>query len=248
MGRDMCRSVTAIVIAGALALALAGCGSSASRGVASPRVVVAQADELLPAETAEDWRIYADHLVRVRVPKIIEGEVSKEDLAAGEGYIPRVISFQIMDVLWTRTGAIAAPKDMTLEIDGWTFHGDEKTPLRFDGEPMIVADHEYVMPIVYLDKDQLVDIPGWSNLSVTAIIPATGDKLGSGDAIVGGNRNRSDVVTELWGRSGVDAARVLASTETPAYAKPFMDLPPMTRLRHVRGAQRPKGQPGPGES
>lgn len=41
------------------ALLLAGCGGS------GPSVVIGDADEILPAATASDWRIYADHLASI---------------------------------------------------------------------------------------------------------------------------------------------------------------------------------------
>ena len=172
-----------------LPLGLASCASNQSTSGRSD-VVVAEGDELLPSATVADWRYYSDHLVRVRVVAVERGQVSEDDKAVGEGYVPRNLTFAVEDLLWSRPGSPAAPERFTIEVDGWTFHGKTERPLRFQGEPMINVGHDYVLPIVFLTKGTVVTTAGWSNLGVRAIVPADKGVLGEGDTTVGGPAGR----------------------------------------------------------
>jgi hypothetical protein len=209
------------------AILLAGCGSTQN-------VVVGSADEILPAQTASDWRTYADHLVVAKVTAEEKTPLSKEDTAAGEGFIDRILTFKIEDVLWSRGNAPDSPSELKISIDGWTVHDNKETPMRFEGEPQILVDHTYVLPITYLAQGRLVESPAWINLSVTAIIPADNGELGQGDSIVG---KPSEVVSSLWGQPVSAAATLLETTPLPEEAAPYMDLPPTDRLTAITKSQ-----------
>jgi hypothetical protein len=145
---------------------------------ARPSVIRADADALLPSTTATDWVTYGDHLVEATVTSEQALPASDEEIAASEGFIPRVIAIHIDKVLWSRTGAPAAPADFDTQLDGWDFHGDERTPVRLEGEPMMAVGDTVVMPITHLDQTATVDTAGWAPLSADSILPYDGSVLG----------------------------------------------------------------------
>jgi hypothetical protein len=217
----------AVPISAAAVMVLAGCGGG-------PNVRVGEADELLPAATASDWRTYADHLVLAEVTSAVKLPMTQEEIAAGEGFAPRRLTFTIDKVLWSQDGSRPAPSELQLEVDGWTVHDGKATPLRFSGEPVILEGHSYVLPITYLRPGRLVSKAQWSNLSVTAIVPADQGELGHGDDIVG---SPSAVVTKLIGRPVAAAAKLLSETPLPEVAESYMDLPPTDRFKAIDRAQ-----------
>jgi hypothetical protein len=198
---------------------------------------MASADELLPAETQDDWRVFADDVVVVHATSEERMSPTKEELDAGEGFIPRVVHLAVDRTLWTRDGSPQPPSELALQLDGWTFHGTQETPLRFEGEPMIRVGQTYVMPIVYLTPGRAVQSPSWADLSVTAIIPASNGVLGDGDTLAGGNESRSAVVRRLWGEDVDAAGRLLRDAPLPAYASPYMALPPTDRYTAIANAK-----------
>jgi hypothetical protein len=103
---------------------------------------------------------------------------SDEEIAAGEGFIPRVLGIHIDKVLWSRTGAPAAPTDFDTQLDGWDFHGDDRTPIRLEGEPAMAVGDTVVMPITYLSRTAVVNTAGWAPLSADSILPYDGSVLG----------------------------------------------------------------------
>lgn len=176
-------AVAALVIAigcgGAVAL-----GSERDSKPAAPAVIIADTDQLLPSATLTDWRSFSDHLVMVRVLGEQKLEPSAEEIAAGEGYIPRAITLSVESVLWSRDGAPAAPVEFTTDLDGWSFKGDELTPIRLEGEPMMSVGKDYVMPIVYLAQSDKVITPGWSPLAPDAISPYESGVLSDNDPLI----------------------------------------------------------------
>jgi len=223
------------VILAVLALANA-CTSTAEEPETKSRdgdVVIGEAEELLPGETLEDWRTYADHVVRVRVDSEKRGRLTPEEMKNGEGFVDRTLSFSVEQVLWSSPHAAAPPSRLTLQLDGWAVKGDRDLPVRFEGEPMIEVGNEYVMPIVRLTPGRQVAIPQWSNLSVRAILPISGEVIGRGDALVGGDPSRSPAAGRLWGRRVASVASELAVTRLPQKAAPYMQLAPTDRLNAI---------------
>jgi hypothetical protein len=143
-----------------------------------PSVIRADADNLLPSDSAADWATYGDHLVEATVTSETALPASDEEQQAGEGFIPREIDLRIDKVLWSRTGAPAAPASFDTQIDGWQFHGDTRTPIRIDGEPDMAVGDQVVLPITYLSQDDVVENAGWSPLSADSILDYDGSTLG----------------------------------------------------------------------
>lgn len=228
--------VCAAVVAATTAIAATTGSPDAPR---KPKLVVADGDDLLPSGTATDWVTYSDHLVQVTLTGERALEPSEEEKAAGEGFVPRVVSVHVDNVLWSRSGAPAAPATMDWDLDGWTFHGDTRTPLRLDGEPSMAVGDTYVVPITYLSLTDTVSAAGWSPLSAESILPYADGTLGAGATVVGYSGPASDPshATEVrdaaWGQPASDLVATLNATAPAAAAAPYMNQPPDVRYQNA---------------
>src|SRR3954452_1191701 len=227
------------ILAGALStLAIAGAGvfalhsTTGAKHPATPKLIVAQSDQLLPSTSLTDWSSFADHLATVTVTAERKLSPSPDEVAAGEGYIPRVITLRVDSLLWSRTKAPAAPASFDIDLDGWMFHGSTLTPTRLEGEPMMTVGKQYVMPIVYLQASPNVQVPGWSPLAPDSIIPVASGVLGQGDVTPGG-----PVVgtprAQFDGNSAAALTSALKNTAPYAAVANQMNLPPDERAQLV---------------
>jgi hypothetical protein len=203
----------------------------------TPSLIVAQSDQLLPSQTLTDVVTYSDHVVQATVVNETQLPMSAEEIAAGEGMAPRVITLRIDSVLWSRAGAPAAPAAFRTDLDGWSVKQGHKTPMRLEGEPMMVVGKQYVLPIVYLSKTARVSVPGWSVLSPDSIFPVQNGVLGKGDTIPGevsASKRQSDRLRGPFfgGTVANFVAAVRAARPDPAAAG-AMNLPPDVRLQHA---------------
>ncbi|WP_225844747.1 hypothetical protein [Streptomyces sp. HPF1205] len=235
---------------GACAALTAGTVAVANNGSAAPprpKVVVADADALLPSDTATDWVTYSDHLAVVTITSERALPPSAEETAAGEGFIPRVVTAHVDQVLWSRPGAPTAPTTMDWDLDGWTFHGDERTPLRVDGEPSMAVGERYVVPITYLSPTTTVDEAGWEPLSSDSLLPDADNTVGAGAKVYGYSGPQSDpahttdVKDDAWGGTPEELAATLAATPPDPNAAAYMDLPPDVRLSRANGTNHTTG-------
>jgi hypothetical protein len=224
-----------VALAGAVAVVVAFGALVTDRGAShprAPRLIIAQSDQLLPSESLVDWRSFSDHLALVTVTGERRLRPTAEELAANEGYIPRVITFRIDSVLWSRPQAPAAPDAFDIDLDGWSFHGSTLTPLRLEGEPMMTVGSQYVMPIVHLEQDATVLVPGWSPLAPDAIIPYQAGVLGRGDVVPGGPAAGTPRA-QFDGRPAGALGNALEHTAPYPALAGSMGLPPDERARLV---------------
>ncbi|CAG7644990.1 hypothetical protein [Actinacidiphila bryophytorum] len=241
---------TVLVAAGTCAALTAGTLAVAATGSSkppAPKVVVADGDDLLPSATATDWVTYSDHLAVVTVTAEHALPASAEEVAAGEGFIPRVITAHVDKILWSRPDAPAAPTTMDWDLDGWTFHGDVQTPVRLDGEPSMAVGEQYVVPITYLSPTLTVNEAGWEPLSTEALLPDANDTLGAGAQVIGYDGPASDpthesaVKDDAWGGTPEELAATLAATAPDPAAAPYMQLPPDVRFASVNNSDHTTG-------
>jgi hypothetical protein len=227
-----------VVVLGAVAASLALSTLLSHQGTGhppSPRLIIAQSDQLLPSGSLTDWSSFADHLAVVTVTGERRLAPSADEVAAGEGYIPRVITLRIDSVLWSRTNAPQVPKAFETDLDGWSFKGSAETPLRVEGEPMMTVGQQYVMPIVYLQQSKTVEVPGWSPLAPDSIIPYQAGVLGQGDSLSAKQTEADTPRAQFTGRSAGDLSAALAHTAPYPAAAAGMSLPPDERARLVEG-------------
>jgi hypothetical protein len=199
----------------------------------SPRIIIAQSDQLLPSESLADWSSFADHLALVTITSERKLQPSADEVAANEGYIPRVITLRIDSIMWSRPQAPAAPAAFEIDLDGWSFHGTVLTPLRLEGEPMMTVGKQYVMPIVHLQPSKQVQVAGWSPLSPDSIIPLGAGVLGRGDVVPGNQPTAGTPRGQFDGKSAGDLSAALRGTAPYPAAAGAMNLPPDERAQLV---------------
>jgi hypothetical protein len=226
-----------IAVVGVVAVSIT-LGARSSHGDAShpqtPRLIIAQSDQLLPSESLADWSSFADHLAVVTVTSERKLAPSADEVAANEGYIPRVMTLRIDSVLWSRPQAPAkAPAAFDIDLDGWSFHGTALTPLRLEGEPMMTVGKQYVMPIVYLQPSKNVQLAGWSPLAPDSIIPYEAGVLGRGDVVPGNPTAAGTPRGQFDGKSAGDLSAVLGRTAPYPAVAGAMNLPPDERAQLV---------------
>jgi hypothetical protein len=226
-----------IVVAGALIAGLTVHFSGNDNSSPRASVIISDPDQLLPSDTITDWVTYADHLVVVTVAGERKLAPTADEKKAGEGYIPRVINLRIDRVLWSRSGAPAAPTSFETDLDGWQFKGDQRTAVRLQGEPMMVVGKEYVLPIVYFSKTKRVPNSGWSTLSPNSIFPYQNDTLGKGDVIPSlqakGVDKPTDARAPYFGKKSGQLVAAMKATPPDPAASGAMNRPPDERFRYA---------------
>lgn len=218
---------------------LSSSASVTAQPAAAPtvEVVTAQGLDRLPSATLTDWVTYADHVAIVRFDSSRAIAPTQEELDAGEGFIPRATTFSVVRVLWSRKDAPPAPTTLELGIDGWTFEGDNKRPLRVEGQPAIdKLGTEYLMPISYLRKDETTLADFWAYLSVSSILPVA-------DGLVAHVTSAAGEVVPAATKAvaGLPLAKVTAllNAQRPdPFAAPFASDPPTTRFNRADEARR----------
>ncbi|MFB7419402.1 hypothetical protein ACFC1L_32895 [Streptomyces sp. NPDC056210] len=142
--------LTTLAIAAAVVAGGTIAGAAASRGDAKPRVVAAQFSELYPTLTASDWVTHGDHAVVVEVMPGSErrGAIPEDKKDNGEGFIPRTATMKVDEVLWSKSGAEAAPQTYEADLLGWWWEGDSEREFAWKGEPRYEEGHKYISLLV----------------------------------------------------------------------------------------------------
>ncbi|WP_143202259.1 hypothetical protein [Streptomyces sp. CB01249] len=226
------------IVVGALVTLLVVQAHGDDHQSARSSVVISHGDQLLPSDTLTDWVTYGDHLVVATVTGQRELAPTPEETEAGEGYIPRVISLRIDNVLWSRNEAPNAPSTFETDIDGWQFHGDRRDAVRMEGEPMLEVGKQYVLPILYFSKTKTVQNAGWSTLSPNSIVPYQEGILGKGDVIpsvrqADGDTKPADARGPFFGKAPEELVSALKSTPPDPAAADAMKLPPDERAKRA---------------
>lgn len=192
----MQRRLWAVASAGgvlASMLLVASCGTdngqtSATRATdGTDDIVMSHGADRLPNHTASDWVTYADHVVVVTAESERELPATEEERKAGEGYLPREVTLEVMDTVWSRDGAAkpAPDPDFTWPADGWAFDGDGKTRMAMEDQPRIELGHTYIMALVWEPEftDGAETIPGqWRGLGENSVLPYDGGVIGNGES------------------------------------------------------------------
>ena len=108
------------------ALLASGCSAAAEPAAptrtTSPVTVAADALTLVEMSSVRDWVTYADKVVLVRVISEQRLKPSEDEVAAGEGYLPRQITVQIVRTLWAQPSATRdLPQTVSWLQGAWLF-------------------------------------------------------------------------------------------------------------------------------
>ncbi|MEO3806027.1 hypothetical protein [Nonomuraea sp. B1E8] len=187
-GRVWAAATAGAVLAGILVVsALAADGERAEYdGGRAGGVVLAHGSDRLPNHTASDWVTYADHAVVVTVKAERELAADQEELEAGQGYLPREVTLEVKDTLWSRDGAAkpAPVPEFAWSAAGWTFGEKGRRPLAVEGRPRLELGHTYIMAIVWVPAftDGGEAVPGrWRGLGESSVLPYDGGVIGDGE-------------------------------------------------------------------
>ncbi|PZF82511.1 hypothetical protein [Jiangella anatolica] len=204
----------------ALVATAAGCGSDpGSSGDATATI-----DCRLPCETLTDWVSYADHVAYVEV--IDERELAFEQLEGepeGNGYVPREVSADVGDVLWSRDGAPALPGEVSWGTGGWSVDDGDREPVEF-GVPVDVGERYLAVLVLTPEED---GPPAWAPIAPHAVL-AVGD-----DDVPEGSGPETPGRAALAGESPDEIAELLAGTAPDPVALRYYDVDPVSRYNAV---------------
>ncbi|MBB1246084.1 hypothetical protein GL263_21375 [Streptomyces durbertensis] len=208
-------------------------GIGERNGVAPTATVAPQADDLLPSVTSTDWVSYADQVVVVRPTSEQEVPASAEERTAGEGYVGRRAVMTVGEVLWSRSGAPAVPRSLTLDVAGWVSRGGERREFAVRGTSRLEIGHTYIVAVARLGDGT------WSTLGSGASLPYDGGVIGNGElegtTVEARPKRSGDGVRErMAGRSAQELTVLLRRTVPDPAAARHADLPPEERHARAR--------------
>ncbi|MFE4057309.1 hypothetical protein ACFXP3_13605 [Streptomyces sp. NPDC059096] len=213
-------------------------GGDGSPGTGGVVTGAPQADDVLPSVTGTDWVTYADQVVVVRPTAEREIPASAEETEAGEGYIGRAATLTVDQVLWTRTGAPAAPDAVDVDVAGWVFKDGQRREFAIHDTPRLENGHTYIVALARLDDGS------WSALGSDGILPYDNAVIGNGESqgTVGqasagrsGGNTEESVESRMNGKSAQDLVDLLKKTEPDPAAAPYTNLPSDQRYAKTHG-------------
>ncbi|WP_051732735.1 hypothetical protein [Kitasatospora phosalacinea] len=226
------------------------------------RVILADAKERLPSDTAQDWVSYGDHTVVAKVTAETADTPSAEEQASGEGYVSRTVTLAVQQTLWDRSGAPALPAGLTLTVDGWAFTGSTRTPLSTEGSRLEVG-HTYLLTLARFASGEWAPIGGGARLPYdnstvgngeyegTAVTPdslmkiaASGPNSTNADPGSGADASAdtapATVLDKVVGQGGTSVAALLTGTAPDPVAQQNFALDPVARRAAVVGTTAPQ--------
>ncbi|WP_285735558.1 hypothetical protein [Kitasatospora phosalacinea] len=230
---------------------------------AGHRVILADAKERLPSDTARDWVSYGDHTVVAKVTAETADTPSAEEQASGEGYVSRTVTLAVQQTLWDRSGAPALPTTLTLVVDGWAFTGSTRTPLSTEGSRLEVG-HTYLLTLARFASGEWAPIGGGARLPYdnntvgngeyegTAVTPDSLMKIaaaGPGNSTAADPGSGADasadtapatVLDKVVGQGGTSVAALLTGTAPDPVAQQNFALDPVARRAAVVGTTAPQ--------
>ncbi|MEW9552480.1 hypothetical protein [Nonomuraea sp. NPDC050783] len=194
-----------------------------------PSMVVGEGLERLPFRTARDWVGYADVIVVANVVSDREGTASDEEIAAGEGYIPRTAQLSVTETLWSTSGpwVPTPPTHLSLGVAGWAFHGEQRAEFVVGDAPRVEVGHTYIIPLAR-DADG-----GWAPLAPQAILPYDRKRIGTGEAKGIDPDDLTALSAAVRGKSGAELSQALDLTSPEAIVAKYHDLAPDARFNEV---------------
>lgn len=227
------RRVWGLVAAAAVAVAAGVVGVNALSGSQerSGPVTVA-ASSPFPAETAQDWATFADHLVVGEV--VDEQPLSRSSEGDGRGSQLRNVTLRVDELLWSREEGPPLPDQVTWETLGWNYVDDERVKVNFSATPRLEVGSRYLVPLVLVPSDG--EPSYWSPVSPAAVLAVTPAGLDDGNGAEPPN-GETWVHREFLGRAPEDVARSLAATRPYPAAETLMDADVHRRVLAVERAR-----------
>ena len=192
-----------MAVAGALALALAGCSappSAAPQSLSSSAPAVYEpvevgtanlsADEFYASYTESDWAREADYVAVVRVDSERALPVAAPETGHDDGdLIMRSVTVSVQKVVWKHPDTkLTLPESLAFNAMGWSQRDGKKYRIGFSGQPYLLVGGVYLMALRYFDyscpgKDDPADPAPekvWGPLGSYAVVPFE-SALGTGE-------------------------------------------------------------------
>ncbi len=215
---------------------MVGCGfrENDNPGDGNPRAqqVTIQLSDRYPSYTAQDWVTYSDAVALVEVTKEQREAPSEDDVQLGEGTVPRTVTLQVIDILWSAPEGTPLPQTVKYEALGWAFHSgntESGAPLVSLDRPRFESGQQYLVALDWEDERCYEGdgvIPGsWRGLGANSALPVTDGVIGVGE--FGGQQRdlaraeeyaaslleENSVAEAVTGEGPDDVRKLLAATE-----------------------------------
>ncbi|MEU2726024.1 hypothetical protein [Streptomyces smyrnaeus] len=190
MRRKVIFGLTGVAVAAAVTAAVVTVsgGDAAQQPGSGKGVVLAEAKDRMPSQTASDWVTYADHVVTVTAVSEEKIPPAASEIERGEGLIGRKVRLKVDRTLWSRPGAAKpAPEAWTDEASGWAFHGNRDNSKKFATEdrPRIEVGHSYIIAIAWqgarCSPGDTPEPAHWVGLGEGSVVPYDNNTVGEGE-------------------------------------------------------------------
>ncbi len=220
----------AVLTVGAVGVAVAVTNSAAP--------VRLHGSEMLPAESAQDWVTYGDHLVVFTVEAESRGPFVPDEEGSRKGTVERLLDTKTLDIAWSRPGAREFDSNLELSWGGWFIDGNDEREFLYDPAVRLLVGGTYVGMMTYIEIPD--EKPFWAFLSTSALVPAEGGQVGNGnDELITNGRpfepgdSGFEVLDVAWGGTIIELAALLESTDPDPAAVPYMDIPAVERFQRT---------------
>jgi hypothetical protein len=145
-------------------LAVTACGDSDQQS--ADRQIEVHASEAVPVASFDDWASYSDAVIVATAKSESELAVSDAEAASGEGMVPRMVSADVVEVLWRHPDGPAEPPD-TIEFlsAGWIRGDGTQHEMAYEGAVRVEVGSTYLMPISYDPGDD-----EWAPLTPSSVV------------------------------------------------------------------------------
>lgn len=150
----------------ALILSVSPLVVSCSETQSETKVVQATGETVFPFETLQDVRTFTDTLAVVHVTSEVIHEVEGE--AKTEGYVPRSVELDVLDIIWARPGTSEPKRTLNILVTGYSFKSGELIPIVVDGAPLLEVGSDYLVALTDYGERGVGPVSSW------AVMPLTG--------------------------------------------------------------------------
>lgn len=195
-----------------------GCGGAGD----SPEVI-GDGGGRFPADTLEDWKSYADHVVVYSV--VAENEVppDPQEQERGEGMVGRTVNLRVEEILWSAQRGPDLPNEVSMRVAGWALEDGVRRRFRLHGSPRVELGQRFLAPLVRVEEPFVE----WWPLSTSAVVPVVDGRIQTDDTL------DNPVGKEFAGHAISALDESLARQDPDPLAAKHQELRPTERVEAV---------------
>ncbi len=192
----------------------------------------------VPYSSLVDWLSYGDAIVIFTVESERDYQPAEDEVARGEGLIPRAVTVRVTDVVWHRTSERRIPEDFEYLALPWIRENGERYRGRGDDTLWPEVGKAYLGAMTYWSDDE-----GWGVVNPAALTLFENGRV----AVPADEFSPIAAVESLKGLSAKECAAVLASVRPDPVAASLLELLPRERYaavleaRHTVDTTSPRG-------